>query len=1769
MDFIDRTALLNFKKNYAIIIGIDDYDRAIGKLMTPVQDAKGLRQVLNTYQGYHEKDIWLLENPTKDSFSKELQEITEQIKAQGNASVSSLLFYFAGHGLAGDIDGVGAAGYFLPTDADTSTAVLSTNTTLISMQWVFDQLAAIGCHHNLLILDCCFAGAFRRISMSRGNSGLSGSLSKRRFQRYRDNAAFQVLASAGPAEKAADFLSDRGNEVQKVSLVTGKFHSPFAKALIDALSGKVEVEVKPKGKNLGDGVLTSHELFIYLHEEVERLTRADENFNPQNPDLFPLGKDHKGGQFIFVDPSHAKNLPDWAELKYTNPYLGLAQYDLTDHPYYFGREEDVKLISEKMGWSKSNETVAPDTNLPSLMIVTGASGTGKSSLVKAGILPHYLEQQYQLFQIRAGLKPVELMVYDREKEKWKAVESFERLIEADQETVLTEPVERRNNLSYREKQILLIDQYDEVFNSFSAEARASFERLLIQFFKDSLKADANLKLILTLRSDFEWHLQNSDFGQFYLAQDRSRMYLHRLKELGLEELRKVLLGPTELLAYQFEKQRNGSRNVRYDLVNQILEDLDYFPTALPLLSCTMQELVKHTNKAKREISFKTYQQEVRGVAGVFKRKAEEIYARILTEGQSQAGPMRDMYQKVFLRLVQIKEGTYSRRSVQFHLELRYKKKDDNELVRRILQVMEQGQLVSFAGQPENRSEEESSEEMLTRDYLASSVQLIHDSLILNWNEGRQWIKNFGKENMMLQEQLWIAASEWYVTQAEVNQDDSLEGIQDQNATIETQTTLLWDNNPRLQQVIYQIIDPHEQLLKVENSHLLEAAYLIWNKDVKGENREKIIPLLSWFRTENEQQEAFHAILEKEEEIDIKDLLEELLLYSDHWLNAIEEDFIKASWTNRHDRIAQLHRRITTAEIGTIVANARAKPRLQILEALNLLKGAWERLLREKMEPLPVLQRALAAVFYEQFGGGEFGHCQPLPQLLDHPAIKLPESIRFDQAGTYYVFQADDDFIHVVDRTGTLQNTLKGRLIELLIAVDCLLVADEQGHLSIVSIATGENTQSLAAGKYDIVCFSPLKTHLITYSEQGKSFLWNDRGEKIARLSRKTNRVHFSSDGQFIICFEKEGNTGKVIDLEGQLVGNLEEDFDDQLLPLAADYVKRGKRLAINWGPYILLYTLNNGQFEVASHALSASLDVRAVVVDAVSPFGVRTGPPAVTSLYFGEGAKFLWALYSSGLARCWNVSGELILANDDIQVLDGISHSHALSEPGQTKRVDTASILVLYDPPTGNRVPIGVRTDVHQLFRRSVALRILDAGGPTDFIVNEHHAKLIQLEVSSSTKSILGLYEDGLLKVWDKDSSQLTSVLSLPNDPIKKAWFFPSPSPRIPKSEQILTLNDSGRSFLWPIRAHGRLLANIPLHGMGDIDIKGAGFIFPGQRLLVYGKEIQAQVSDYNGYSEISDLFHITGTPVQNITLAAVNPNGMDCFALSNGSSVQFYGPTREEELTNRYFGTHNQLAICNDARTILALSEHSAWVSDKQQEGLDWDAPKNLFESDMNRVIHAYDPTATLFLLEEVVDGKRQYCCYDRQHEKKMELAYPAGLAEAHFDTNRQLIILDEQLEHIWQLEFVEDSLTEPFVWEKRQGRLSKSRISADGRFLIIGKKHGEVDVLDLHKREVQLSIPAPEFEASQVTAMALEHQSMRFLVGYREGIARLYDVSGNILAELNHHSGAITQLEFEPFYSERMLSVSADGTCKLWPLPERIFRWLQENEPLLALAN
>jgi WD40 repeat protein len=363
--------MVKFTNSIAIAIGINNYRNGIAGLKTARPDAEKLVDLLSNDYNY-QVELITDETDRKPTLTEIRTLLTEWLPQQLQSPTENnrLLFYFAGHGMPLESDD-GPRGFLLPQNADPKDSL-----TFLPMQELHDALIALPCHHLLIILDCCFAGTFRW-SSTRKSIPVPETIHRQHYDRFIRYPAWQVIASSAHNQEALDFLSDKRGTGKKDAQ-----HSPFAEALFEALQ---DGEPDKKGKRYKkadltkDGVITAPELYLYLRDNVE--TRSGER---QTPGLFPLKK-HDRGEYIFHDPKFDPNAlseaPDLDEAN--NPYRGLKPFEEEHARFFFGRQELIERLYARIA--------APEH---SLTVVLGISGSGKSSLVKAGLIP-YLKQRSQ------------------------------------------------------------------------------------------------------------------------------------------------------------------------------------------------------------------------------------------------------------------------------------------------------------------------------------------------------------------------------------------------------------------------------------------------------------------------------------------------------------------------------------------------------------------------------------------------------------------------------------------------------------------------------------------------------------------------------------------------------------------------------------------------------------------------------------------------------------------------------------------------------------------------------------------------------------------------------------------------------------------------------------------------------------------------------------------------------------------------------------------------------------------------------------------------------------------------------------------------------------------------------------------------------------------------------------------------------------------------------------------------------------------------------
>ena len=306
--------MAEIKRSLAVVIGINQYINGIPELKTAVNDAIEIAHTLETKYQY--QVLRLLDEDATGVHLKELFAAFEQqtlplcdseaVATLGASRTTTqlhsddrLLFYFAGHGIALDaLDNAdGPVGFLVPQDAR-----MDNHSSLLSMKRLHDALLALPCRHLLVILDCCFAGAFRWAGQR--EVVRSQKMYRERYDRFISGCAQQVITSAADDEKAADSLYRFGQRSEHEG------HSPFAELLLKGLSGAADYS--------DDGAITATELYVYIQGELSKTSAK------QTPGFCQL-KRHDKGEYIFPIPSFEPNQLDKAPLldENANPYKGL------------------------------------------------------------------------------------------------------------------------------------------------------------------------------------------------------------------------------------------------------------------------------------------------------------------------------------------------------------------------------------------------------------------------------------------------------------------------------------------------------------------------------------------------------------------------------------------------------------------------------------------------------------------------------------------------------------------------------------------------------------------------------------------------------------------------------------------------------------------------------------------------------------------------------------------------------------------------------------------------------------------------------------------------------------------------------------------------------------------------------------------------------------------------------------------------------------------------------------------------------------------------------------------------------------------------------------------------------------------------------------------------------------------------------------------------------------------------------------------------------
>jgi WD40 repeat protein len=387
------------------------------------------------------------------------------------------------------------------------------------------------------------------------------------------------------------------------------------------------------------------------------------------------------------------------EVEERSPYPGLASFTERDASVFFGREAEVEAL-----WNLIRRQP--------LLAVIGPSGAGKTSFVRAGVIPARPEG-WAVIVSTPGRSPLRGLGQALGPELAGDPEALRRLAAFDDPDTAFELLARWRR--GHGDALVVVDQFEELFTLCAAEAQQAFATLLAR-----LADEAGIHVLLSMRDDFLIRCHEQP------ALARVFEHLTPLLAVDGEGLRRALVEPAGKRGYGFEDDA---------LVEEMVRSVEGNRAALPLLAFAVACLWDRRDPERKLLTRQAYE-ETGGVAGSLAQHAETTLERI-------GGERQDVVREIFRNLVTA-QGT---RAVIDREELLSAFPDRPVAEEVIRQLVDSRLLTSY--EVEGREGEPGHHR----------VEVAHESLLKAWPRLVRW-QTQDEEGALLRDQLKQAAHLW-------------------------------------------------------------------------------------------------------------------------------------------------------------------------------------------------------------------------------------------------------------------------------------------------------------------------------------------------------------------------------------------------------------------------------------------------------------------------------------------------------------------------------------------------------------------------------------------------------------------------------------------------------------------------------------------------------------------------------------------------------------------------------------------------------------------------------------------------------------------------------------------------------------------------------------------------------------------------------------------------------------------------------------------------
>jgi uncharacterized protein YjbI with pentapeptide repeats len=585
--------------------------------------------------------------------------------ARSRSIPDTALFYFSGHGLRKK-RGV-SEGFLASSDCDPQKSFWG-----LSLRWLRELLEASPIKQQIVLLDCCHSGEL--FNFNEANPGDRGLARDRCF----------IAAS-------------REFEAAQVSLDSE--YSVLTQALLQGLDPQRQASI------------TNFGLVDYLDQQLGNSTQRPIYSNFGEPIILTRA----------IIPPTPPYLPTPPNASHSDqcPYKGLRYFDIADADYFFGREDLINQLIDRV-------------RQDNFLAILGASGSGKSSVLRAGLSYELMQGQrlsgsrhWSLKIIVPTAHPLQslaklfvdanLSVVDEAIETDKTIEflqkggeSFKRLITG------------YLNKNSQSKFLLIIDQFEETFTLCEdLRERNQFLACLLELLAST---QDEFKLILGMRIDFLGKCFEQDY--------------HGLGKLIEANLITVLpLNSEQLQQAITEPAKKANLELEAGLVEQMLKDGGNQPGSLPLVQDTLTELWQ--KRVNNSLKLSVYVK-LGGISGTLNKRATAFYNGL-------SASEKETVKSIFLALTQLGEGTEDTRRRVLKQDL-ITVKYPEEVIDVMIQKLASERLIVTDEQGENTDKK-------------MVIEVAHEALIREWELLRQWLDQ-DRANLLQQRKIEALAQDW-------------------------------------------------------------------------------------------------------------------------------------------------------------------------------------------------------------------------------------------------------------------------------------------------------------------------------------------------------------------------------------------------------------------------------------------------------------------------------------------------------------------------------------------------------------------------------------------------------------------------------------------------------------------------------------------------------------------------------------------------------------------------------------------------------------------------------------------------------------------------------------------------------------------------------------------------------------------------------------------------------------------------------------------------